>query len=284
MLFSDDSMQREEAVQRRATSHAIVLAAAAAIFTIHIPVYGGNDERSADNEDIAVDLGVMSVEGRKQELALRMVKLAFERSPSNRAEDLDKVVCWVDKKKGSHMNHLFCGTNRARFRMGRAGQASFNELIRTFRPKAGGPKEPMVAPPSTNNMIFMSDQPVTEGQMEAMSKRLGPSSLNYEILKRAAKGHPMPDDLPNQTELDAFLEAFTSVREIRRDFDPRINDAPPADRRRLQEDADQRMIAAIKDAGLTVERYNRISDLTGRYESLRGYLHQQLAAMGEGEN
>lgn len=236
------------------------------------------DPARDDDEMGTITLDPMEIRGYKEELALRMLKLGFERKPTSRAEDLDKVVCWIDNKVGSHLNYLYCGTNRALLRMNRAGRASLHQLIRAYvSPKIGGPREPMVAGPGMENMIFRSDQPVNKGQMSKLMESLGPSSLNREVVEGVAKGERMPDNLPDDREIQAFVSAYAEVRDIRSEYDPRLEQASGAERRSLQEEADQRMIEAIRDADLTIDRYNEISGLSERYASLRHLLRQQLA-------
>lgn len=252
-----------------------------ALLTLPIALLAQDDPRGEPEESDAlgtIRLDPMEVRGRKEELALRMIKLAYERKPSKRAEDLDKVVCWVDNATGSHLNYLYCGTNRALHRMNAAGRGTLHELIRTYHdPRIGGPREPMTAPPGTNNMIFRSDQAVTRGQIKHVMQKLGPSEVNREILERVSAGEPMPDNLPDESEIASFLTAYRDVRQTRARYDERLSQAAAGERAALQAEADTRMMEEIREAGLGIDRYNEIAELSERYESLRRHLATRLS-------
>lgn len=199
-----------------------------------------------------VELPDLEVIGTKQELALRFVKAGLDADRSLRHEDSDKPYCWFDKPTGSHLNYLYCGVNRSLNASGR----HWRDMWVTGVAAAGTLRD--------RRQIMRSNFPVNRARMSEIMDRLGPSALNEEILERGLRGEEPPDDVPSQREVDRFARALAEVQQIREG-----HDGDPAE-------AESRMAAAIRDANLTVERYNRISDLVERYESLQEMVKERL--------
>lgn len=78
-------------------------------------------------------------------------------------------------------------------------------------------------------------------------------------------------------QLQTYAEAEQKVQEIRDDFQEQMPTAEsPEEAQTLQQEAQQEMVSAVEDAGLTVEEYNQIAsqmqanpELRQRMESLR---------------
>jgi len=70
---------------------------------------------------------------------------------------------------------------------------------------------------------------------------------------------------------------MTNVRVIAREYDPLIVEAGGRERQELIAKSDRLMSRAIVDAGLSIDRYNEISDLVSRYNTLRDYVRERLA-------
>lgn len=199
-----------------------------------------------------IELPDLQVMGTKQELALRFVKAGLEADRSLRHEDSDKPYCWFDQDTGSHMTYLFCGLNRSLNASGR----HWRDMWVTGVAAAGTLRD--------RRQVMRSNFPVNRAQLKKIMDRLGPSALNEEILERGLRGEEPPDDVPSEREVDRFALALAEVRKIREG-----HDGDPVK-------AESRMAAAIRDADLTVERYNRISDLVERYESLQEMVKERL--------
>lgn len=197
-----------------------------------------------------VELPDLEVMGEKQELALRFIKTGLESDRSNLHEDRNKPYCWFDKATGSHMTYLYCGLNRALNAESRYWESMFTNATAA----AGSLRD--------RRHVYRSQFPVNRARLEKLVDRLGPSALNEEILARGLRGEAPPDDVPSTEEVDRFARALAQVRAIRDGGDRR--------------NAESRMVAAIQDAGLTIDRYNQISDLVERYESLREMVKERL--------
>lgn len=91
----------------------------------------------------------------------------------------------------------------------------------------------------------------------------------------AAAGQQQVD--VSDEQLETYAEAEQKVQEIRDDFQQQMPNAEsPEDAQALQQEAQQEMVSAVEDAGLTVEEYNQIAsqmqsnpELRERMESLR---------------
>lgn len=199
-----------------------------------------------------VELPDLEVMGTKQELALRFVKAGLEADRSTRHEDRNKPYCWFDKPTGSHLNYLYCGLNRSLNASGR----HWRDIFVTNVAAAGTSRD--------RRQIMRSNFPVNRAQMNQLMDRLGPSALNEEILDRGLRGEEPPDNVPSEGEIERFARALSLIREIREG-----NDRDPAK-------AESRMVSAIREVDLTVERYNEISDLVEHYESLRDMVKERL--------
>lgn len=197
-----------------------------------------------------VELPDLEVIGTKQELALRFIKAGLEADRSVRHEDRNKPYCWFDKATGSHMTYLYCGLNRSLNAESRYWKAQFT-------PPFGYMPSGVLR---DRRHIYRSRSPVSPGEIESMMVRLGPSALNDEIVSRALRGEAPPDKIPSEQEVNRFARALAEIRRLRDD----------------SESDENRMIAAIRNVGLSVERYNEISDLVERYENLRDMVKERL--------
>lgn len=60
--------------------------------------------------------------------------------------------------------------------------------------------------------------------------------------------------------LDTFVDAFVAVQKIRDDFASRLEGVEDQSRaQELQQEAQEEMIGAVKDQGMSVEDYNRVA-------------------------
>lgn len=229
---------------------------------ILVCLLAGAGTASAEESE-TVELEDIQVTGMSQELGLRTIKMALDAQRSHRLEDRDDLVCWYDKAVGSHLTQLYCATNRTLENAGDFGSST-----------VGGPATG--ASSAAQNKIW--SWRVNRAEFEAALERLGPAALNEEILGRALKGEELPENVPTQAELERFSQAMAQVREIAGNYDPRIAKASGEERVNLVAESDRMMADAIGGTGLTVDRYNEISDLVSRYDSLREIVRERLAA------
>lgn len=235
------------------------------LFTATPALAQTNEPESSTEPMDTVTLETMEVIGESQELALRVMKIGFENTRSSRNEDANEIVCKIRSKTGSHLNYVYCGKNWALDSLARYYQAPLNHTASALLPR-------------TRENLYRSSQFISPGFLESVLDQLGPSALNREIVQRKMNGQPLPDYVPTEEALGRFLEAYTQVEGIRAHYDPRLTALSGADRRALQADVDAKMIAAIEEASLTLETYNKISAMSEEYASLHNYLAKRVAS------
>lgn len=250
-----------------------ILFAAAATLCIVSGVHAQNDSVQADPLAAldTIELDKITVLGDKQELALRIVKIGLENERSNDQEDANKVVCWLDAPTGTYLSHLYCGTNAALDSLARASRASAGTFI-------GGAANSAAASMGANAKAnyYVSQSPVSPGFLHEVMGKLGPADLNREIVAHVLDGGELPNNVPTAAELDRFAQAYRAVKTVRAEYDSRLANTPSDERKALVAETDDKMAAAISEAGLTVDRYNHISALTEEYSSLQQRLAQRI--------
>lgn len=76
-------------------------------------------------------------------------------------------------------------------------------------------------------------------------------------------------------QLKTYAEAEQKVQEIRSEFQQQMPNAEsPEEAQTLQQEAQQEMVAAVEDAGLTVEEYNQIASQMQANPELRQRMEQ----------
>jgi hypothetical protein len=91
-------------------------------------------------------------------------------------------------------------------------------------------------------------------------------------------------DTPDQEELVQFTEAFLEVTEIRQDMEAQVAQAQsPEEANALQQEANDQMVAALDDHGMTTERYSEIVNLINQDEAVRNDFEELLVELsGDG--
>ncbi|MCG5535903.1 DUF4168 domain-containing protein [Ectothiorhodospira mobilis] len=85
------------------------------------------------------------------------------------------------------------------------------------------------------------------------------------VAQQAQQGQQQPGMGQQQMEvdpntLDTFVDAFVAVQEIRDDFASRLEGVEDQSKaQELQQAAQEEMISAVKDQGMSVEDYNRVA-------------------------
>jgi hypothetical protein len=209
-----------------------------------------SDEAMARAEETPLALDPVEVTGQgwsyDQEVTLRLIRGALDRSKSQRQEDRDVLICWIDESVGSHFNYLGCARN--------------GDLWALERPNgAGGPTVPM----GGYGKIMRSERPVNRYKLEqALASLPGSEEFDQEFLQMAVAGDRPPRDIPDEEEAEQFARAYKSVGRLAR--------------RGASED---RQIRAIQDEGLSLARYNRIADLIETYQSVENDIAERLASL-----
>ena len=79
----------------------------------------------------------------------------------------------------------------------------------------------------------------------------------------AQGGAPMqqaPEVDLSEQEIDTFVSAFVAVQEVREDFADRLQNAEDeTEAQSMQQEAQDEMVNAVEDAGMSVEEYNEVA-------------------------
>ena len=215
-----------------------------------------NDAPSAEElegaEEIPLELDPVEVTGSdlsfNQEVALRIVRQAYNSPRSDRHEDRDKWVCWLEKPTGTSFNYLGCARNGD---------------IWALRPSA------MPGSPASNfrptrtagyGTIMRSTRPVNQWKLEqALASLPGSGDFDEEFTTMVMLGERPPRDIPNNEEVDQFAKAWIATEELQKAGRP-------------EED----QILAIKAEGLTLKRDNRIAELTEIFQSVENEVDSRI--------
>lgn len=221
-------------------------------------------DESSGNAVGVLELPDMEVRDERQEFMLRLIKSGLDANRSSKFEDRDQPYCWFDKPTGSHLTYLYCSLNKYLDQASRSAQAV-----------VGYGSEDN---PTFNSKIFRSARPVNRVELRERLARLGSGEVNDEILDQALQGAPLPEaELPDDAELERFSAALVQVRDIRADVAGELEDSPPGEREAVVARGDEAMARAIEEAGLSVNRYNEISGLVERFDSLRKQVRSHIA-------
>ena len=206
-----------------------------------------SQEARANAEEQPLELDPIDVTGEgwslQQETTLRMLRSALGKPKSQRQEDRDVWVCWIDEATGSNFNYLNCARN--------------GDLWALERPFGlAGPTMPI----GGYGTILRSERPVNKSKLNRVLANLnGSAEFDQEFLNMRLQGQEPPRDIPDTEEMDQFAEAYRSVSRLAR--------------RGASED---RQIRAIRAAGLSLDRYNRIATLTETYQSIENDIATRL--------
>jgi hypothetical protein len=186
----------------------------------------------------------------EQETALRMVRQALKTPKSLKREDKDVWVCWYRKPVGTHRTYLEC---------------SRNGDLAALKPDPAMGFNPLGAPGvgSSYGTIYRSQRPVNKKTFEAMLESLpGSDDFDQEFVGLALAGQHPPRDIPSETELDAFTEAFKAVGVLEKSGG-----------------SEEEMIKAIEAQDLNIDRYNRLVDLVETYQSIENEVAYRLGTL-----
>jgi len=89
-----------------------------------------------------------------------------------------------------------------------------------------------------------------------------------------------PQNIPDQ-KLDAAAAAMGRVASLKQDYQQRITAAPPADQKRLVDEAVNAMAKAVTDQGLSVEEYDSILEVAQNDPGVREKIRQRIRPSGQ---
>lgn len=201
--------------------------------------------KGAREEAFELDPVQVTAEGLsfKQEFTLRMLRSALGKSRSRKQENRDDWVCWIERLTGSSLRYLHCARNGDLWALERTNG------LTAPPPGIGG-----------YGTIIRSQRPVNEAKLKmTLAQLAGPDDFDEEFVALAMQGQKPPRDIPADDELASFAEAYKAVT-------------------RLQERgrSEQSQIRAIESRGLTLDRYNRIAELTETYQSIENDIAARL--------
>ena len=207
------------------------------------------EEELAGAEEAPLEFGEIVVTGSQftfdQEVAFRLVRFAMNTPRSDKREDRDKWVCWIDRGVGSRLRHLSCARNGD---------------LWALRPDPDG-STLMPRGAAGYGTILRSTRPVNRAKFNKMLATMaGNDEFDREFVALARAGQKPPRDIPSADELDRFALAYRAV-----------GDLADAD--------DDTLEHAIRGKGLTLSRYNRIVDLLRTYQSMENEVAIRLNAM-----
>ena len=108
-------------------------------------------------------------------------------------------------------------------------------------------------------------QPPTQPSVQSPPSTLGQPSAN------------IPDK-----KLDAAAAAIDQVSEVKKDYQQKIEQAPPAEKARLSGEGNAALAKAVTDRGLTVAEYNSILQTAQNDPAVKTKLLQRLKPPADG--
>lgn len=193
------------------------------------------EEAGLEIDPYASEANLFNVVGDRltfeQEIFFRNLRSALRRSPGTSPKDPDKWSCWISQGSGANSpNYLLCGRG--------SGMVVSSEFV--------------VGPYWHYDVMRINPIPLSERQLERIFGLLaGPESLDEEFVSLAMLGKRTPRDIPLDDELASFAEAYKVVTSLQ-----------------ANGGSEQSQIRAIESRGLTLDRYNRIAELTETYQSI----------------
>jgi hypothetical protein len=204
-----------------------------------------SQQEMSEAEVGALELDKIEVTGSltvQQEAALRIVRQALDQPRSLKRKDFDKWRCWFDQPLGTRLNYLHCARNGDLWALqprGEGGSISASDL----NPVRYG----------DYGQVLVSTRPMTEAKVRRMTESLvGTGENDLRFIQMVLGGEKPPRDVPSDAELERFASAWSRLEALSE-----------------QGASEDRQISAIEQAGLTLDRYNRIATLVEDHTSIR---------------
>jgi hypothetical protein len=115
-----------------------------------------------------------------------------------------------------------------------------------------------------------------------LAQQPGAGTMPPEAQQPAEPPAPRPEAQPGAAEvteeqIERFAEAYTEVSQLRDEYTQQIIQAEDPDRAtELQQEANERMIEAVEEKGLSVGEYNMIAEAMDRDPELQERVLQKL--------
>ena len=110
----------------------------------------------------------------------------------------------------------------------------------------------------------------------AANAQMSPPQARPEQQSPEAQPPQAPSRTISDEKLNAAAAAIGRVTSIRQSYEPKIAAAPPADKQRMTEEANNAMKKAVADQGLSVDEYNSIIRTAQNDPSVRQKLSQRI--------
>jgi hypothetical protein len=219
----------------------LLLTLSFSVFAIEVPPEAREGDQSEISRDDVLELDPMSVQGERlslqKETRLRIVRQALNEPRSNKKEDRDKMLCWLETPVGTHFSHVTCARNgdlEALRNGGKDGQI-------------GG------AAGYGRKYFWRSIQADNEATLRKIMNDMPDNDyFDHEFAVIASNGGTPPRDVPEEEELKRFVNAYLQVQQMTAQGRPEAE-----------------VVSAIEAEGLTLKRYNRVVDLTTSYQSIK---------------
>jgi len=97
------------------------------------------------------------------------------------------------------------------------------------------------------------------------------------IAQQAAPQQAQPDITVTDSDLDSFADAQMSIMQIQQDYSQRLQNVDNPDAaNQLQQEANEKMVGAVEEAGLDVESFNAIAMAIQNDPELQQRLQEML--------
>lgn len=96
-----------------------------------------------------------------------------------------------------------------------------------------------------------------------------------------APGVSRPAPNISDQKLDATAAAIQRVSSLKQDYQQKIATAPPADKKRIADEANDALVKAVTDQGLSVDEYNSIVEVAQSDPEVHRKLVQRLRPSGQ---
>jgi hypothetical protein len=90
-----------------------------------------------------------------------------------------------------------------------------------------------------------------------------------------------PSPTISDQKLNAAAAAIGQVTTIRQSYERKIAEAPPSDKQRITDEANNAMMKAVTDQGLSVDEYNTIMQTAQNDPAVRQKLSQRIPHSGQ---
>jgi len=247
-------------------------------------------QAAKDEEPDSVELETLTVEGKTLEfthseiveIKNRIVAIGLSTPKTCLAEKAGLLVCRPYTIPGSHLKGIRCQTNEQICKAQRALAHAFANPENSTTTNGGG--EAGSAPTSafqlgkvtaTNSNLLYSERTSYTKIKKAIAALPGRPEDNLEILDAMLDGWPSDQKHPDEATLRNFARAYIAVGEIGDRMDPLVKKALSRNEQQsIIAREDDAMENAIKAAGLELKQYNRLSEMSQRFTTLRHRLRQ----------